>query len=313
MDNLDLIKSIPENQEKNDSGFGTLFTSANVRLMNPDGTLNVKIHGMDRWKKINVYKEMVKLKVWKFYLALLLIYVAANFFFALLYYFLLEGGLTTAKESVGFLDAFFFSTQTFTTVGYGHISPNSILANIIASTEAFVGLLYFAIATGLVYGRFSTSKADIRFSHKILFGTTNGEKHLTLRLANVSATELSDLNAEIIMSWIEIINGHPLRKYHKLSLELNRINLLTTTWTLVHPINDKSPCERVNQNEACSGLEFMVFISAFDEVFDQKVKIRTSYIEKDMVFESKFIPITSYEGNNAIVDLDLLSSFEKIK
>ncbi len=311
MDNLDFVKSIPDNTEKNDSGFGTLFTSADVRLMNPDGTLNVKIQGMNRWKKINIYKQLVKLRAWKFYLALSVIYIFLNVLFAFFYFFA-QDGLSSASGEVSFLDAFFFSTQTFTTVGYGHISPNSLTANIISSSEAFVGLLYFAIATGLVYGRFSNSKADIRFSTKLLFGKFDDQNRMMLRLANVSSTELSDLNAEVIMSWIEMTNGLPLRRYRKLELELNRINLLTTTWTIVHRINDFSPCKIMYGDKKYAGLEFMVFISAFDEVFDQKVKIRTSYIEKDMVFDSRFVPITTYGGNNAVVNLDLLSSYEKI-
>ena len=312
MSNLDEIRGQIEDQEKNDSGFGTSFTSADVRLMNPNGTLNVKIHGMERWKRFNLYKELIKLKTWQFYFALLMIYVVLNLGFAIGYYLIGMKGLTTPYTEVRFLDVFFFSMQTFTTVGYGHISPNSLSANILSSLEAFFGLLYFAVATGLVYGRFSNSKADVRFSDKLLITKSNDEDVLMIRLANVSTVELSDLNAEIIMSWIEKVNGAPIRSYRKLDLELESINLLTTSWTIVHKISETSPCQIMNESSDYTGLEFMVFVSAFDEVYDQQVKVRTSYVDKDLIKNMKFVPITSYHSKSAVVNLDLLSKYEEL-
>jgi len=298
--------------ESNDSGFGTLFTSSTVRLMNPDGSLNVRVKGMDRWNRINFYKEFVKLSGFKFYFVLFLIYVSVNLLFTFIYYEIGLTSLSAPSESVSWLDAFFFSTQTFTTLGYGHIHPSSVSANVVASIEAFVGLLYFAVATGLVYGRFSHSKASIRFSDNILLYEQNNNLSLMLRLANVSAIELSELEAEIIMSWIEMVNAKPVRRYNKLKLELDKINLLTTSWTIIHKINASSPCNIIHHKELYKSLEFMVFITAFDEIFDEKVKVRTSYIESQLIENAKFVPITSYEKETAIVNLDNLSSYVKL-
>lgn len=311
---MDHVDSIDEKDvdHENDSGFGTLFTSSSIRLMNTDGTLNVRTKGMDRWNQINVYKELVKLSTFQFYLALFLIFVALNLLFTFLYYEIGLTSLTVPDANVSWLDALFFSTQTFTTVGYGHIYPSSIPANLIASVEAFVGLLYFAVATGLVYGRFSNSKAEIRFSDNVLLFRQNESLNLMMRLANVSSTELSDLEAEIIMSWIEIVQGKPIRRYSKLKLQLENINLLTTSWTIVHQIDDSSPCKILNKKDLYTGLEFMVFITAFDEIFDEKVKVRTSYIENQIIEDARFVPITSYEKETAVVNLDNLSAYVKL-
>jgi len=312
MSNADIFRLMVEENEKNETGFGDLFTSEDLRLMNSDGTLNVQIEGMERWNGFNLYKKLVKISTVRFYAALLLIYLALNAVFAIIYYMIGINGLDTMDGKVDILDAFFFSTQSFTTVGYGHISPSTISANIVASLEAFVGLLYFAVATGLVYGRFSNSSADVRFSDNILLTTLNGERLLMLRLANVSAVELSDLHAEIVMSWIENVKGQKMRRYRKLNLDLDKINLLTTSWTIVHKITDGSPCHIMNDKEKYKGLEFMIFITAFDEVFDQKVKIRTSYVESDLIHQARFVPITTYGPKTAVVNLDLLSAYEEL-
>lgn len=299
--------------EATDTGFGTAFTSADIRLMNQDGSLNVKFKGAEKYKQFNLYKYLIRISSLNFYFILSMIYVILNALFATFYYYIGSEGLSVGTGEISWWDAFFFSTQTFTTVGYGHISPSSMMANIISSAEAFTGLLYFAIATGLVYGRFSTSKADVRFSDNILITEIDDEVKLTLRMANVSSTELSDLDAQIIMSWIEESEfGRPVRRYRNLNLELKHINLLTTSWTIVHNITNESPCKILNNTATYAGLEFMVFITAFDEIFDQKVKVRTSYIEKDILRDVKFIPITSYGEKSTVVDLDKLSKYVPI-
>jgi inward rectifier potassium channel len=296
--------------EENDSGFDANFPTENIRLMDRDGSLNVHIKGISRWKEFNIYKRLIEMSHWEFYLTLLLIYITVNALFATIYFGMGSTGLILAEGELKWDDAFFFSTQTFTTLGYGHISPHTFMANIVASSEAFLGLLYFAVATGLVYGRFSNSKARIRFSDIILINDQLETPTLMLRLANESVTELCDLKAEIIISWIENNKGKLVRRYHKLKLVMDHINLLTTSWTILHHIDDLSPCDIIENNSKNKGLEFMVFISAYDQIFDQKVNFRTSYQQENIVKHAKFVPITSYHDKKAIVDLSLLSQYD---
>lgn len=311
-DSLDgLSHDLDSNIEKSDSGFGSVFSNANVRLMNPDGSLNVRVKGLNRFNDFSFYYRFMRLSTINFYLTLLLIYIAINALFASIYYFLGSNSLNLYDGHATWLDDFFFSTQTFTTVGYGSISPNSLLANIVSSFEAFIGLLSFAIATGLVYGRFSSSKTEIKFSKNILLTKLDDVDSLTLRLVNISETDLSDVSAQIIMSWIEMTeSGMPLRKFKSLELEINTITMLTTSWTLVHKVSDDSPCQILKTSEGHKGLEFMVFLKAFDEAFDQVIKARTSYLEKDMIKSARFVPITSYVNHYAEVDLDKLDLFD---
>ena len=77
-------------------------------------------------------------------------------------------GFHSSTEWGRIKEVFFFSTQTFTTVGYGRINPSGDGADLVASLETMSGWLFFAIVTGLLYGRFTRPKAFISFSENIL-------------------------------------------------------------------------------------------------------------------------------------------------
>jgi inward rectifier potassium channel len=119
-----------------------------------------------------------------------------------------------------FLDAFFFSAQTISTVGYGHISPRGVVANSVAAFESMIGLLAFALATGLLYGRFSKPSAKIVYSDNILVAPykENG-RGLMFRLANIRKNVLIDLQVEIIFSYNEMVNDKPIRRFFPLEVE----------------------------------------------------------------------------------------------
>jgi len=312
-ENLDALLNSSMSDEEKELGFGENFSAPDIRLMNRDGSLNVSVVGVNRFKKWNLYTQFVRLNTSAFFGIILLGYLFLNVIFASFYYYIGLDGLSTSKNVLTWWDALWFSTQTFTTVGYGHISPASFGANALASFEAFIGLVFFAIATGLVYGRFSNSKVDIRFSKNIVVNSVDGEQSLAVRLTNIANTELSELEAILIMSYVEKVkNGVVVRRYKRLPLQLNSITMLTTSWTIVHTIDDKSPCHLLNEQNHIQGLEFLLFITAFDEVFDQKIKVRTSYVESDVVRSARFVPMTSYDKSHTIVDIDKLSVYEKL-
>ena len=313
-DQENIIKKLVEldSNEEKELGFESNFSLPGVRLMNKDGSLNVHFSGKDRFRKWNLYKRFIKMSNWQFFLSILISYVLLNIIFATYFYLFGPEGLSMSQSSFGWVNCFWFSTQTFTTVGYGHISPASLWVNVGASFEAFVGLIFFAVATSLVYARFTSSQVDIRFSSNILLSGKDESAKLSLRLANISNSELSDLDAIVIISYIEKIGNHVSRRYKKIPLTLDHISILTTSWTLEHIIHAESPCKQMLNKEQIQGLEFLVFITAFDEVYDQKIKVRTSYLGDDVIHSAKFVPITSYEKDKTIVNLDKLSSYQKI-
>ncbi len=310
----DFVKQLTEldSVAEKELGFEENLSFPGVRLMNRDGSVNVQFKGYKKRNKWSVYKYFVTMRSLPFYGSILLAYIVLNVVFASLYFWQSADGLQFSGGQVTWIDCFWFSTQTFTTVGYGHISPSSVFVNLIASLEAFLGLIFFAVATGLVYGRFSNSKADIQFSNNILISDHGDKSILTLRLTNVSSSELSDLQAIVIISYIEVLQNRMVRRYKKLDLELSSITVMSTSWTIEHVISDTSPCVILNKRKLPEGLEFLVFISAFDEVYDQTVKARTSYLGTDVIQSAQFSPMTFYDKDRTIVDVKELSSYIKL-
>ena len=241
-----LLKSInaKAKADKN-TGFGTNASSYGGRFVNKNGTANIEKRGMNVLHRISWYHTMIDMPRWKFMGILLGFYMGINFLFALIYYGIgienLNGIDTSGSPWVQFGQAYFFSAQTFTTVGYGHISPSGFLTSLVAAAEALIGLLSFAIATGLFFGRFSKPTAFLKFSHNALISPYGEITGLMIRTAPFKNTNLTDAEAKITLGMSIEENGKLTNKFYSLELELEKINALTLSWTLVHPITESSP------------------------------------------------------------------------
>ncbi len=174
---------------------------------------------------------------------------------------------------------FFFSCQTFTTVGYGKISPTGFVTNSLAALEALIGWASFAVVTGLLYGRFSRPKAYIRFSEKAIVAPFHKGNAIMLRLAPFKNTTLTDAEAKVTLGLIVEENGQMVNKFFQLPLEYEKVNSLTLSWTVVHPITETSPFYNFTEEDFKNAQgEILVFIKAFDDMFSNVVVARTSYI-----------------------------------
>ena len=301
------------------TGFGTNAQSYGGRFLNKDGSANIEKRGMNFLARISWYHTMISLPAWKFLLILLSFYIAVNFVFASIYFAIgieyLSGIDTSGSEIVKFGKAYFFSAQTFTTVGYGHISPNGFLTSALSAVEALVGLLSFAIATGLFFGRFSRPIAFLKFSHNAIIAPYKDGRALMVRLAPYKNTNFTDAEAKITLGMVVEENGKMVNKFYTLDLELHKINALTLSWTLVHPIVESSPFYGFSESDfkSIEG-EIMVFIKTFDDMFCTTVAASTSYIFDEVVYGAKFDVM--YFENNAntvtVIDLDKLNSFKKV-
>jgi inward rectifier potassium channel len=201
-----------------------------------------------------------------------------------------------------FEEIFFFSAQSLTTVGYGRLNPTSTFNSALASIESLTGLLGFALATGLLYGRFSRPVARILFSKNALIAPYKGFTAFMIRIANKNRSELLDPEATIVMSYIGEDNGNKLRKFSNLKLELTHVTLLTMSWTIVHPIDEESPMYNWTAEDFTKKeVEFLVLIRAYEETFAQTVHTRSSYRGDEVVFGAKFLPIIKPGDNSSVV------------
>ncbi len=312
-----IIKKIETEKAKTaNTGFGTNAANYGGRLLNKDGTPNIEKRGIGYFARISWFHSMLSISGWRFFLVTLFFYIAVNILFTMIYYFIgVEHllGLRTNSESEKLMEAFFFSTQTYTTVGYGRISPEGFLMNAVSSFQALIGLLSFAVAAGLMYGRFSKPKAFIKFAEHAVIAPYKNASALMIRLAPFKNTTLTDAETKLTMVIMADENGKTTNQFFTLDLELSSINSLTLSWTVVHPITTESPLYNFTKEDLCNTKgEIIVFLKAFDDMFSNTVIARTSYTFQEITYGSKFVPMfhRDNEKNTTVLELDKLSIME---
>jgi inward rectifier potassium channel len=300
------------------SGFGTNPSSYGGRFITKNGNANVKKSGIGLFEGISWYHTMLNIPRWKFMVIIFIFYFLVNFVFASLYFGIGVNhlnGVTATTTIEQFGQAFFFSIQTFTTVGYGHISPSGFLTSLTAAIEALFGLLSFAIATGLFYGRFSKPKAFIRFSTHAVIAPYKDGTALMFRLTPFKNANLTDAEAKVTLGMILEEEGKKVNKFYTLDLEMSKVNSLTLSWTVVHPITEYSPLYNFKAEDfkAIEG-ELMVYVKVFDDMFSTTVAKRTSYSFDEIVYGAKFVTMfsRSTDENKTVLHIDKLDLFEKV-
>ncbi|WP_245542618.1 ion channel [Segetibacter koreensis] len=302
-----------------DTGFGVQANQIGGRFVNKDGSFNMKKDGLPILNRISFYSNLLELSWTQFFAFILLFYLLANIVFTILYllagYNELQGLIATtmwgrAKE------IFFFSTETFTTVGYGRVNPIGDEAHLIASLESMTGFLSFALLTGLLYGRFSRPKAYIAFSENALISPYKDGIALMFRMVPYKVYhDLTDAQVTVNLAFTEMEEGKPVYKFYQLKLEREKINIFSMNWTVVHPIDEESPLLNFTKDDMKqSDLELYVQVSGFDNIFSNMVMHRSSYTYEEIIWGAKFRPMyhESPGGNTTILELDKLNEFEKV-
>jgi len=292
-------------EELRDLGFGSIVSrESSTRLLNRDGSFNVRRVGMGFWNSMSVYHWLLSMAWWQLIAVIAVAYVAINLLFAGAYMLAGPQALSGSDGITGFLRAFFFSVHTFSTVGYGAINPATIAANMIVTVETLVGLLAFALATGVIFARFSRPTARILFSNHAVIAPYRGTTAFEFRIANARQNQLIDVQAKVLLTRFEEEGGQRNRKYYTLSLERDNVTFFPLSWTIVHPIDDQSPLYGATpQHLEESGAEFLVLLSGTDETFAQTVHARSSYVMSELVWGAKFGNIFSRSGDAVAIDI----------
>lgn len=303
------------NQNQNDLGFGT--AAGGNRNMNKDGSFNVERTGEPFFRPYEIYHSLITMSWTKFILLVMTGYLLANLVFAFIYYFIgaehlsMEAG--KMSEAQKFWEVFFFSSQTLTTLGYGRIAPIGPTASSIAAIESMIGLLGFALATGILYGRFSRPEAKILFSHNLIIAPYKNMTGLMFRMANIRRNQLIETEIDVNVGYTE--PGEKVRSFVPLELERKKIALFPTSWTLVHPIDENSVFfERTDQELEDMKIEIFVTMKAFDDTFSQTIYARTSYRAHEIIRGAKFLPMFHQKENGrTVLDLRLIDAMERVE
>jgi inward rectifier potassium channel len=315
-----MIKRLRSLKAEDNTGFGANSSNSGGRFYDrKKDRANVVKRGVGILDRYSWYHTFLGMSRGKFLILIFSGYVFVNLIFAGIYYLIgIEhlSGVHTGSVWKDFSEVFFFSTQTFTTVGYGRISPTGFLTSFVATFEAFIGLLSFAIATGLFYGRFSRPRAFLKFSDNALIAPYKDETALMFRMAPYKNNNLSEAEVKMTLGMQVEEDGRMANKFYPLNAEISSINSLALSWTVVHAINEKSPLYGFTAEDIKNTkLEVLVFIKGFDEVFSNTVMERTSYTSEEIVWGGKFKLMyhPSNDKNATILDLSKLNAFEWVE
>jgi len=313
-----MIKDVFNNKKRESAeiGFGTKNYNESVRFLNQNGTVNVRRKVSDKHIGFDLYHWLLGISWTQFFVLVFVSYVIVNTIFAFIYFAVGPnqfGGINVGSGSENFYHLFFFSAQTLTTVGYGHIFPDSVFTSTISSIESMLGLMGFALVTGILYGRFSKPKADLQYSNEAVVAPYKDITGFMFRVANKKQNELIETECQVILS----INNPETSKrdFHFLDLERSKINLLPLTWTVVHPVDEKSPLFNLTQKElnARDG-EFIILIKSITDTYFQTVYSRMSYKHSEIAWNAKFIPMKQMPDKNGGISINLndIHSYDKL-
>ena len=297
-----------------DPGLGREYAHNTKRIINKDGSFNVIRKGIRR----QVYQQLLHMRSISFIFWMVAVYLVVNVIFGLTYLATGTDGLAFANDHLNEMPpawkALFFSMQTFTTVGFGSIFPNDPMANFISGMEAFAGWLFLAVATGLVYGRFSRPSARILFSNHALVAPYKEGTALMFRLVNRRPNVLMEMEARVMLA-LDVDEGEEvMRRYFNLKLEMSSIHFFPLTWTVVHPIDESSPIHALSKEELeRKSAELLILIRGFDDTFSKHVHLRFSYTHDEWVWNARFVRnFEALESGEILLDIDGVHDFELI-
>jgi inward rectifier potassium channel len=294
-----------------DLGFGSVVArESRQRLLNPDGTFNVRREGLRFWESLSAYHYLLTISWPRFFGIIVAAYLAANAVFAAIYVSLGRGALAGAhatKIAGEFTEAFFFSVHTLATIGYGTIVPATLLANLVVTLETLIGLVGVAVMAGISFARFSRPVANVLFSRNAVIAPYRGGRAFMFRIVNRRSSQLVQMEARVLLSRRKrdgITSTD--REFLQLRLERDSVVFFPLAWTIVHPIDETSPLagwtgEDLSECDA----EFLVLLNAFEETFSQTVHTRSSYKIREIVWGAKFATMFNPPDEDGTVSVDI--------
>lgn len=308
-DDLSRVLPRPENSEA-DLGFGSLVArESRQRLLNRDGTFNVRRTGLRFWESLSAYHYLLTISWPRFFSVVVATYLVVNAFFATIYVAAGEGALTgTHSETFGghFAEAFFFSVHTLATIGYGTIAPSTLLANIIVTIETLIGLVGVAVMAGISFARFARPLVNIIFSHNAVIAPYRGGRAFMFRIVNRRSNQLVDLETRVMLTRRKRDGQTTEREFLPLQLERDRVAFFPLSWTIVHPIDPLSPLASWTAEDLIEcDAEFLILLNGFDETFSQTVHTRSSYKAHEVVWGARFRSMFNPPDDDGTISVDI--------
>lgn len=274
-----------------------------ARIAPAGADYDIRVLGVQATPLRDFYHALVRLPWSVTFLVIALAYVGANALFACIY--LVVGGLANARTG-GFAEAFFFSVQTMGTIGYGAIYPETFAANCVVVAESIVGLIVTALATGLVFAKFSRPTARVVFMRKATISRVDRVPTLAFRLGNERGNRIVDAQIRAVMARTEhTAEGHSFYRHHDLKLGRDRIVSLARSFSVRHVIDEASPLHGLDAASfAALECELHVIVTGTDDTTMQPVHALHSYYARDILWNARPVDILSEDADgNMVLDL----------
>lgn len=230
-------------------------------------------------------------------------FLAFDLLFGFLYY--VVPGCVANLNPPGFAGAFFFSVETFATVGYGDMHPQTLYGHSVAVVEIFMGLMSLALITGIMFARFSRPRARFLFTRNGVVRSIDGRKTLMFRAANQRHNVVQDATAALRMLRDDVtVEGFQIRRIIDLPLLRTHHPMFVLGWTLMHVIDEASPLESATAGSlARINAAFVLNLSGMDEDTGQMLMARAQYESTDIRWDSGFVDIL-HEDAEGVLHLD---------
>jgi len=313
MSAVDERLSVPHASEdvNADLGFGSIvIRESRQRLLNRDGTFNVHRGGLRFWESLSAYHYLLTISWSRFFSYVVGAYLMANAIFAFIY--LLAGphallGAHATTTGRRFAETFFFSVHTLATIGYGSMTPATLPANIIVTFETLIGLVGVAVVTGISFARFSRPVAKILFSRNAVIAPYRGGRAFMFRIVNQRSNQLVEVATKVLVSRRKRDGTTRLdREFVTLDLERSSVVFFPLAWTIVHPIDEKSPLRDWTAQDLMEcDAEFLILLNGFDETFSQTVHARSSYKASEIVWGARFSSMFEPADDDGIIRVDI--------
>jgi inward rectifier potassium channel len=240
----------------------------------------------------------------KFFAAAALTFTSLNVFFACL--FLIQPNSISNLSPPNFWGAFFFSVETIATVGYGDMHPQTFYGHVLATIEIFIGLVFVAVLTGLIFARFSKPKSRILFTDRLILSDFNGQPTLMLRAANARQNQIANATAKMHVLIQEVtLEGKKIRRIYDLDLVRSDQPMFFLTWTIMHAITPSSPLYGLTAAQmAAQDFIFLIRIVGFDESISQDIQVRQSYAHDQIVWGHQFVDVSHTDPHDHTIHID---------
>lgn len=284
--------------------------------MNPDGSLNIfRNQKQPFWTDIS--HGILSITWPKFFLFVGLIYIFVNFFFAVIYFALGHEGLQGIRHQDGlhfFTECFFFSVQTFSTIGYGQISPVGLGQNIVVAIQALTGMLSIGLISGLFFTRFLKPTSKVVYANKALITTYNGQPAFIFRMANSRQNQIVEASVKVsAIRDTELKEGGRMRLLADMPLVRDRNSVFALSWTVIHIIDKDSPLYNLSPDAMrAANMEVFVNVTGYDETFSNTVHSRRSYVADEIEFNRFYEDMMFRKEGRTAVDLSKISLLKPV-